>query len=563
MSQPDPHVASPAWRWYLIWLGFLALGLLITGRLTHLHLFEYEFLRQQSDVRTLRTQAIPASRGMITDRHGEPLAISSPVATLWANPRHLPQDQQDLQRLALALGEDPAAFIERIQRLVRREFIYLRRQVTPDFAEQVLALDLPGVYVMDEYRRYYPTGEVAAHLVGFTNVDDQGQEGLELAWNHRLTATPGRQRVLQDLRGRTIRHLETLQEPAPGQDLVLSLDLRLQYIAYRELKAAVEQHQAVSGSMIVLDAQTGEVLVMVNQPAFNPNNRAHLDIGRLRNRALVDLIEPGSVIKPLSLAVALQSGQFTAEDEIDASPGVLRLAGQTIRDFRNYGMMTPEQILTRSSNVAIARMILQLPDEMLVQFYDAMGFGRATGTGFPGEASGVLPASFGISRISRATLSYGYGLSATLGQLAQAYMILADEGRLHPLSLLRVEEVRTEQVIDPEVARSILTMMESVTLPGGTGTRAAIPGYRVAGKTGTVHKLGVAGYGSGDYIATFAGIAPLTNPRLVAVIMIDSPQGQEYFGGEVAAPVFSRVIGQALRLLDIPPDDPDYFEPSP
>ncbi|WP_416884967.1 peptidoglycan D,D-transpeptidase FtsI family protein [Marinospirillum sp.] len=560
MSQPVTSVASSAWRWYLMWFGFLALALLLFGRLTQLHLFEYEFLRHQSDVRTLRTQAMPASRGMITDRHGEPLAISSPVATLWANPRHLPQSQEDLQRLALALGEDPQAFIERVQRLVRREFIYLRRQVTPDFAEQVLALDLPGVYVMDEYRRYYPTGEVTAHLVGFTNIDDQGQEGLELAWNHRLTATPGRQRVLQDLRGRTIRHLETLQEPAPGQDLMLSLDLRLQYLAYRELKAAVEQHQAVSGSMIVLDAQTGEVLVMVNQPAFNPNNRGHLDVGRLRNRALVDLIEPGSVIKPLSLAVALQSGQFSAEDEIDASPGVLHLAGQTIRDFRNYGMMTPEQILTRSSNVAIARMILQLPDEMLVQFYDAMGFGRATGTGFPGEASGVLPGSFGISRIKRATLSYGYGLSASLGQLAQAYMILADEGRLHPLSLLRVDQVHTEQVLDPEIARSVLNMMESVTLPGGTGTRAAIPGYRVAGKTGTVHKLGVAGYGSGDYIATFAGIAPLTNPRLVAVIMIDSPQGQEYFGGEVAAPVFSRVIGQALRLLDIPPDDPDYFD---
>ncbi|MBE0505363.1 MAG: penicillin-binding protein 2 [Marinospirillum sp.] len=554
-SVHQPSSTSP-WRLRLVWIVLLPLLLILVGRLVQLHLFEREFLKRQGDVRTLRVESIQAHRGMITDRHGEPLAISSQVATLWANPRQLPRDAQQIHALAVALGETPTDFIHRLQRFADREFMYLRRQVTPDMAEAVLSLKIPGVYSQDEFKRYYPAGEVAAHLVGFTNIDEQGQEGLELAWEHWLKAVPGRKRVLKDLKGRTIRNIAVLQQAQPGQTLALSLDMRLQYLAYRELKAAVDQHQAVSGSLILLDAQTGEVLAMVNQPAFNPNNRAQLDVSSLRNRAMVDLFEPGSVIKPLSVAVALQSRQFQPDQIIDTSPGVIRLAGQTIRDFRNYGKMTPEDIIVRSSNVGMTRMILELPDEMLVNYYDSLGFGRATGTGFPGEASGVLPGGFGISRIKRATLSYGYGLSVTLGQLAQAYMVLADHGRLHPLSLLKVNDPVTAQVFDAEVVNNVLSMMEKVVQPGGTGTRAAIKGYRVAGKTGTVHKLGSQGYQSGDYIATFAGIAPASDPRLVAVIMIDSPKGQEYFGGEVAAPVFSRVVGHALRILDVPPDAP-------
>lgn len=554
-SSHQPSSTSP-WRLRLVWIALLPLLLILVGRLVQLHLFEREFLKHQGDVRTLRVESIQAHRGMITDRHGEPLAISSQVATLWANPRQLPRDARQIHALAVALGETPTDFIHRLQRFADREFMYLRRQVTPDMAEAVLSLRIPGVYSQDEFKRYYPAGEVAGHLVGFTNIDEQGQEGLELAWEHWLKAVPGRKRVLKDLKGRTIRNIAVLQQAQPGQTLTLSLDMRLQYLAYRELKAVVDQHQATSGSLILLDARTGEVLAMVNQPAFNPNNRAHLDVSRLRNRAMVDLFEPGSVIKPLSVAVALQSRQFQPDQLIDTSPGVIRLAGQTIRDFRNYGKMTPEDIIVRSSNVGMTRMILELPDEMLVNYYDALGFGRATGTGFPGEASGVLPGGFGISRIKRATLSYGYGLSVTLGQLAQAYMVLADHGRLHPLSLLKVNDPVTVQVFDPDVVRNVLLMMEKVVQPGGTGTRAAIKGYRVAGKTGTVHKLGAEGYQSGDYIATFAGIAPASDPRLVAVVMIDSPKGQEYFGGEVAAPVFSRVVGHALRILDVPPDAP-------
>lgn len=560
MTQAHPPSSTSPWRLRLVWIVLLPLLLLLMGRLVQLHLFERDFLKHQGDVRTLRVESIQANRGMITDRHGEPLAISSQVATLWANPRQLPQDAEPIFALAEALGETPKDFIQRLQRYADREFMYLRRQVTPDVAEAVLSLRIPGVYAQDEFKRYYPAGEVAAHLVGFTNIDEQGQEGLELAWEHWLKAVPGSKRVLKDLKGRTIRNIAVLQPAEPGQTLTLSLDMRLQYLAYRELKAAVDQHQAVSGSLILLDARTGEVLAMVNQPAFNPNNRAYLDVSRLRNRAMTDLFEPGSVIKPLSIAVALQSRQFQPDQVIDTSPGVIRLAGQTIRDFRNYGKMTPEDIIVRSSNVGMTRMILELPDEMLVNYYDALGFGRATGTGFPGEASGVLPGGFGISRIKRATLSYGYGLSVTLGQLAQAYMVLADHGRLHPLSLLKVSNPATTQVFDADVVRSVLRMMEKVVQPGGTGTRAAIKGYRVAGKTGTVHKLGAQGYQSGDYIATFAGIAPASDPRLVAVVMIDSPKGQEYFGGEVAAPVFSRVVGHALRILDVPPDAPVEME---
>jgi len=560
VSQPPPLSdisAASYWRIRFVWLVLVVLLLAVTARLVQLHLFESEFLKHQGDVRTLRVEPIQAYRGMITDRHGEPLAVSSPVATLWINPQQFPQDAQAIRLLAERVNQRPADLAGRLQRFSEHEFMYLRRQVTPDLAEEVLALQLPGVYALDEYKRYYPSGEIAAHLVGFTNIDEQGQEGLELAWNHWLEAEPGRKRVLKDLRGRRVRNLATLQQPQPGQNLTLSLDLRLQYLAYRELKAAVEQHGAVSGSLILLDARTGEVLALVNQPSFNPNNRAIMDPSGMRNRALVDLIEPGSVIKPFSVAVALQSGVFSADDTIDTSPGVMRLAGQTIRDFRNYGELTPGGILTHSSNVGVSRMALELPDDMLVDFYNDLGFGRATGTGFPGEASGVLPGGFNISRIKRATLSYGYGLSVTMGQLAQAYMVLADQGRLHPLSLLKINEPSSIPVFDPEVTRDVLAMMERSTQPGGTGTRAAIPGYRVAGKTGTVHKLGIDGYRSGDYLATFAGIAPASDPRLVAVVMLDSPKGQEYFGGEVAAPVFSRVVGHALRILDIPPDDPE------
>lgn len=548
--------AASAWRLRLVAIILIPLLLLLVGRMIHLHLLDRAFLKQQGDVRTLRVEPISAHRGMITDRHGEPLAISSPVATLWADPSKLPQDGVLLNALARALNETSQDFFARLNRYADREFVYLKRQVTPDIAEAVRSLKIPGVYILDEYKRYYPAGEVAAHLVGFTNVDEQGQEGLELSWDHWLKATPGKKRVLKDLKGRTVRNLAVLQAPHPGQTLTLSLDMRLQYLAYRELKAVVDQHQAVSGSMILLDARSGEVLAMVNQPAFNPNNRSYLDLSRLRNRALVDLFEPGSVIKPLSVAVALQSGMFKSDQLIDTSPGRLYLAGQTIRDFKNYGALTPEGIIVHSSNVGIARMILDLPETLLVDYYSELGFGRPTGTGFPGEASGVLPGGFGISKIKRATLSYGYGLSMTLGQLAQAYMVLADKGRLHPLSLLKVNEPVTHQVFDPQVVAEVLEMMEKVVQPGGTGTRAAIKGYRVAGKTGTVHKLGSEGYESGDYLATFAGIAPVSDPRLVAVVIIDSPRGQEYFGGEVAAPVFSRVVGHALRILDVPPDDP-------
>lgn len=536
----------------------ISLGLVGVGRLYQLHFLHKDFLQHQGDVRSLRTEQLTAHRGNIYDRNGLPLAVSTPVVTLWANPKQLiQQPEEKLAQLSQALNTDSAAFRQRLENYAKREFMYLRRQLTPEAANQVLNLGIKGVYGQNEYKRYYPAGEVTSHLIGFTNLDQQGQEGLELTWNSWLTGTDGRKRVIKDLKGRTVRNLAILRPAQQGKDLHLSLDLNLQYLAYRELKAAVEEHQATSGSLVLLDATNGEVLAMVNQPSYNPNNRQQLSPNNLRNRALVDLFEPGSVIKPLSMAIAFAEGGFTPASEINTSPGSLRLGGYRIRDARNYGVLTPSQILVHSSNVGMARLTENLSDTSLVHYYSQLGLGQTTLSNFPGEVAGVLPMA--QSSITRATLSYGYGLSVSLGQLAQAYTALADKGRLHQLSLLKTTaRQNTSQVFSQEVAQQLVAMMQKVVEAGGTGTRAAIKGYKVAGKTGTVHKLSQsAGYESGDYLATFAGIAPASNPKLIAVVVIDSPKGQEYFGGEVAAPVFSRVVGQALRQLNIPPDAPD------
>lgn len=544
----------------LLITAFLLTSLLLigAGRLFQLHFLQKDFLQHQGDVRSLRVEKLTAHRGNIYDRNGLPLAVSTPVITLWANPKQLiEQPEENLKQLSRALNTSYSAFSQRLEIYKNREFMYLRRQLTPEKANQVLNLGVGGVYGQNEYKRYYPAGEVTSHLIGFTNLDQQGQEGLELAYNPWLAGTDGAKKVIKDLKGRTVRHLATLNQPLQGKDLHLSLDLNLQYLAYRELKAAVEEHQATSGSLVLLDATNGEVLAMVNQPSFNPNNRQQLNPNNLRNRALVDLFEPGSVIKPLSMAIAFAEGGFTPASEINTSPGSLRLGGYRIRDARNYGLLTPSQILVHSSNVGMTRLTENLSDTSLVHYYSQLGLGQTTLSNFPGEVAGVLPMA--QSSITRATLSYGYGLSVSLGQLAQAYTALADKGRLHQLSLLKITaRQNTSQVFSQEVAQQLVAMMQKVVEAGGTGTRAAIKGYKVAGKTGTVHKLSQsAGYESGDYLATFAGIAPASNPKLIAVVVIDSPKGQEYFGGEVAAPVFGRVVGQALRQLNIPPDAPD------
>jgi len=560
----DPIIQTHAARGWRIWLVVFLLALIVAGitsKLLSLYGDDQAFLRSQGDARTLRTMLIPAHRGLITDRNGEPLAVSAPVATIWADPLRADLQHGGLTRLAQLLDMKPHQLKSMLTANPERRFLYLKRQVTPELAEAVEALKVPGVHVDREYKRYYPAGEVATHLVGFTNVDGEGQEGLELAFNDSLRGEPGRKLVLKDRVGRTIKHIRSLQDANAGDDLQLSIDLRLQYMAYRELKAAVEAHRADSGSAVVLDANTGEVLALVNQPSYNPNDRTELSSDALRNRALTDLFEPGSTIKPLTIAAAMMSGQYTRDSIVDTSPGYIRVGNARIKDHRDYGKLNLTGIITKSSNVGVTRLALSLPHETIRNLLHNVGFGSVTGTGFPGERTGVLPFLSERQRVERATLSYGYGLSTTLLQLAQAYVPLAADGVMRPVTLLKQDQVPAgTRVLPPGIGPQVLDMLETVISIQGTGRRAAVEGYRVGGKTGTVHKASGGGYAEDQYVSVFSGIAPLTNPRLVVAIMIDNPKGQEYYGGLVAAPVFSRITAGALRLLNVPPDK--WPEPS-
>ena len=536
----------------------LAIGLasaILIGRITLLQVIDRPFLQSQGDARTLRHETIPAHRGMITDRNGEPLAISTPVVTLWANPQELPDDAIQRVMLAQALGMTLGDFEARVARFSEHEFMYLRRQMTPAAAQQILNLRTPGVYPQREYKRYYPAGEVAAQLLGVTNVDDVGQEGLELSYQPYLAGRPGQRRVIKDRRGRLVRELGVIDEAQPGGELTLSIDQRIQYMAYRELRAAVAENEADGGVLVMMDARTGEVLAMANLPSYNPNNRAGLDPRGLRNQALVDVFEPGSVMKPLAMAAVLESGVVDRNAVVDTSPGWMRLDQFTIRDFRNYGELDLAGILEHSSNVGMSRLALRLSDTAIWEKYNQLGLGQAPGTGFPGESTGSLPAPVRWSRSERATLSYGYGLSVSAVQLASAYTALANDGVRLPPSLLRLSEPpQGIPAIEPTVANDLLRILETSVAAYTGGRRARVEGYRVGGKTGTVRKIGQQGYTTDAYRSVFAGIAPISDPRIVTVVMIDHPKAGEFYGGAVAAPVFSSVTGNALRLLDVPPD---------
>ena len=528
----------------------------LAGRSAQLQLVDGEFLQTQGQARHLRVVQVPAHRGMIVDRNGEPLAISTPVQSVWVNPGEMSSSSGDLARLAQLLELD----VDHLRRLIGqrqgREFVYLRRHIAPDLAEQVTALELPGVYLQQEYRRYYPAGEVAGHLLGFTNVDDKGQEGLELAFEDWLSGEPGAKRVIMDGRRNIVENVENIRSARPGKTLKLSIDRRIQYLAYRELKAAVRKHNARSGSLVVLDSDTGEVLAMVNQPSFNPNNRTRMKASQMRNRAVTDVFEPGSTIKPFVVAAGLESGQYRSATTIDTSPGLLRVGRHTVRDMHDYGVLDMTGVLRKSSNVAATKIALALEPEVLWESLSGTGFGVSTGSGFPGEADGYLADFHRWREIERATLSYGYGLSATAMQLAQAYGVLAKDGYRVPVTLLsREEPVQQIPVFTPAVARAVRTMMESVVKKGGTAPMAAVQGYRVAGKTGTVHKSVAGGYAEDRYVSLFAGLAPASNPRLVAVVVINEPSEDEHYGGLVAGPVFSSVMAGALRLLNVTPDD--------
>ncbi len=555
-AHQDQSPESFGHRWWIVLLVFLAAGAILIGRAVQLQILDRGFLAGQGDARHLRVAKISAHRGTITDRNGEPLAASMPVDSIWANPRELAGQAHAFSRLAAAVQRDSQWLMRRISSSLDREFVYLRRHMSPEQAAQVQVLEIPGVYVLREYRRYYPAGEVTGHVLGFTNIDDVGQEGLELAYDHWLSGEPGAKRVLQDRLGRSIEDVESIRPPRPGQDLVTSLDLRIQYLAYRELKAAVKRNAAKAGSAVVLDVTTGEILAMVNQPSYNPNDRSQFSVSRYRNRAVTDILEPGSSLKPFVVAAALESGIFTPQTTIDTSPGFITVGAKTIEDKNNLGTIDVTRVLTKSSNVGAVKIAMTLEPEFLWGVLTRFGLGRLTTSGFPGESAGLLSDHHHWRAIGQATLAFGYGVSVTPVQLAQAFATLGAGGVSRPLSLLRIERVHGEErVIQPATAASLVAMLETVVGPEGTGSRAAVAGYRVAGKTGTAWKFKAGGYSEDKYFAVFGGLAPASRPRLAVVVVIDEPSSGQYYGGEVAAPVFSAIMAGALRLMAIPPDD--------
>ena len=542
-------------------LGALVLiAVALVARAVDLQLLDEGFLEGQGDARFTRVAKLSAIRGGIYDRNGEPLAASTPVDTVWANPPEVMSAADQIPRLAEALNRDKKWLTQVITSNLDREFVYLVRHMRPSDATQVAELKIPGIYLLREYQRFYPAGEVTGHLLGFTKkYDDIGQEGLELAYDRWLGAQAGAKRVIQDRYGRTVEDVESIRAPRPGEDLITSIDLRIQYLAYRELKAAVHEHQAKGGSVVVLDIDTGEVLAMVNQPAYNPNDRDQVAASRYRNRAATDIFEPGSSIKPFIAAAGIASGRFHPSTIIDTSPGLVRVGIKPITDKHNLGPITLTTVIAKSSNVGMTKMAMTLAPQSMHTMLRAFGFGEVTGSGFPGESAGLLYDASHWRKIEQATISYGYGLSVTPLQLARAYSILGAGGIRRPVTLRRVEgAVPGERVVDARVAQEMLTMMESVvSQDGATGYRAALVGYRVAGKTGTAWTADAGGYSSDRYKASFGGVVPASHPRLAAIVVIDEPGGRQFYGGDVAAPVFANVMAGALRLLGVPPDGLD------
>lgn len=536
-------------------LGFWAVcGALLLFRAVDLHVMQQSFLSRQGDLRNLRVEPLAATRGVITDREGRPLAVSTPVTTLWANPGEVLAARDSWHRLAGNEVLSPTELERRVRPYEQREFVYLVRHLAPEQARRVLDAGVPGIYPLTEYRRYYPAGEVASHLVGFTNIDDVGQEGVELSFEQSLQGRPGKKKVIRDLLGRVIQDIEIVESARPGEDLALSIDLRVQYLAYRELLSAVSRHKARGGSVVVLDVKSGEVLAMVNQPAYNPNNRAGLAPASLRNRAVTDLFEPGSTVKPFTVAAAIEAGMVNPHTAIDTRPGYMKVGSKTIRDHRNYGVIDVTTVLTKSSNVGATKLALSMDEQALPELFGRFGFGHATGVTFPGESNGMLPLRSHWRDIEKATLSYGYGLSVTALQLAQAYAVLGNDGVHVPVTLLRsADSAPGVRVIRQDTSRALLRMLETVVSSEGTARAAQVNGFRVAGKTGTVHKLTDRGYADDRYLGLFAGVAPADDPRIAVVVVIDDPRGEAYYGGQVAAPVFSSVVAGALRTIHVQP----------
>ena len=552
------QVAKPGYlgrkRFLLVLFGIAATA--VACRVFYLQILNKDFLINEGNARAVRSVTIPAYRGMITDRNGEPLAVSTPVTSIWAVPGKVLEAAADLSELAELLGTSAQQIQEFLAARQSRNFVYIKRQVTPDLARQVRSLKIPGLNASKEYKRYYPIGEVASHLIGFTNVDDEGQEGIELAFDDWLRGAPGKKRVLKDLYGAIVKDIENIKQPVHGQSLTLALDQRLQYLAYRELQTAVINHKAKGGMLLLLGARTGEVLSLAVQPPFNPNNRADLKDSLYRNRVLTDVFEPGSTIKPFTIAAALISGLYQPETMVETDPGRLRIGRYSISDINNYGTLSISDVILKSSNVGSTKVALSLGPERLWQLHHEIGFGSPTMSGYPGEVLGTLSDYADWSELDLAIVSYGYGISVTTMQLAQAYSVIASGGLLYPLSFQKVSAIPAPRRVMPEmVAFEVNQMMRAVVGPGGNGRWAAVEGYHVAGKTGTVHKTSASGYVDDRYVSLFAGFAPATEPHLILVVVIDDPRGGQYFGGQVAAPVFAAVMQGALRILNVPPDN--------
>ena len=554
-------VRLPVWRARFVMAGLIGAFAVLAGRSLYLQAMHTEFLQEKGEARYSRVLEVPGTRGRVLDRNGEALAISTPVQSVWAIPGDVDAPPAQLRKLATLIGTD-ARELSRKLADKSRDFVYLKRQIAPEAAERAAQLGLAGIYQHREYRRYYPGGEVTAHVVGFTGVDEAGQEGIELAFEASLGGTPGSRRVIKDRRGRVVEDIESIRGAQDGRDLALSIDGKIQSLAHAALKAAVTRHKARAGAIVVLDVRTGEVLALANAPSFNPNNRARLSGAQLRNRALTDVFEPGSTLKPFTIALALESGRVSPATSVHIGTTGLRVANHTIHDPHPETALTVAQVVQKSSNVGAARIALALHREDMWGLFQRAGFGAQPGLGFPGEAAGVLRPAATWRPIEQATMAYGHGISVSLMQLARAYTVFARDGELVPLSLVKSAVPAVgKRVLSAQTAREVRAMLELAVQPGGTAPRARIMGWRVAGKTGTAHKQENGGYAAEKYIASFVGLAPASAPRLVVAVMIDEPSNGQYFGGVVAAPVFAEVARGALRALGVPYDAP--LEPVP
>ena len=550
------------WRIHLILFGMFLCVLVIIWKVANLHITERDFLQNQGDRRTIRTVPLVANRGLITDRNGEPLAVSTPVQSIWVDPSKISDDPEDIKALAKNLELNEEVLIQNLKLKSNLKFHYIKRRLSPSEAEKILRLSVEGVYSQQEYQRFYPQGEVAAHLVGFTNMDDVGQEGLELTYDNWLKGVPGRRQVMQDRRGNIIEELNTIQTAQPGNRLELSIDFRIQNIAYRELKEEFVARRARAASIVILDVNTGEVLAMANQPSYNPNAKSDIkDFSVIRNRAITDVFEPGSTVKAFTIAAALETGLYQPDTIVETSPGWMMVSGNEVKDLFDYGTLTTSGVITKSSNVGSSKIALDIGAEPIRDLLSRLGFGEVLGTGFPGERTGVLPNPSKWGRHVTATFSFGYGLSATALQLASAYSVLADNGIRKPVSLLKLSDeavidLPRQQVLSPEITVNLRKMLRTVVDAdsGGSALEANVPFYSVAGKTGTAHVVGEKGYEENLHNSLFVGMVPASNPRIVIVIVVNEPKGEEHYGGQVAAPVFSRVASGAMRILNIAPD---------